>query len=267
MIDIHSHILPAIDDGAANLDESLAMARQAVEGGTTVLFATPHVMDRKDLDRARDYPVAAAAFQRVLDEQHIPLKLAVGAEVYPMEGLLEAIQQGIPLLLGPRRKTILLDSPFSVLPIGLEQWVFKLQAYGFQVILAHPERVMPVQMNPQTLEPLVSRGMLLQVNASSFLGGSGEPAKSTAELLLRHHWVHFIASDSHSPVHRRPGLTRVLPVVTALAGVEVANELMENNGRRLLDGEPVSTDPLPFSGKHGMKRGFFSRLFQKKSDR
>jgi len=259
MIDIHSHILPNFDDGAESLEESVAMARLAVAGGTTVMFATPHVAENIELQRASEIPARVAELQAILDQEEIPLRLLAGAEVYPMNGLMDAISSGCPLLLAPRYNTILLDAAFTMMPMGLDTWVFNLQAHGLQVIFGHPERVMPVQQNPQILEGLVSRGMLLQINATSLFGGGGDMARQTVETLLRLNWVHFVASDCHSSTRRSPSMAKAEQSLVELAGAEVARTLLRDNGQRLIDGESVPTDPQPYTSKK--RRGLLDRLF------
>jgi protein-tyrosine phosphatase len=260
IIDIHSHILPGVDDGAVDLPESLAMARLAVERGTAVQFATPHVTNRLEFALAESVAARVAELQAVLDTEGIPLRLVPGAEVYPMEGLAQAVDDGVPLTLTHGGKYLLLDSPFSSLPMGLGQMIYLLQTRGVTPILAHPERVMPIQQNPQLLEEYVHRGLLLQVNTSSVLGRHGEEAQATAHLLLRHRWVHFLASDSHGIRSRRPGLADAAATLADAYGQELVDTLTQVNGQHILDGTPVLTDPLPYTPPP-KKNGWFARLF------
>jgi len=258
MIDIHSHILPGVDDGAKTLEEALAMAWLAVEGGTTIVFATPHVSNRQEIDLIEEIAGWVSSLQQALDKESIPLRLVPGAEVYPMDGIVEAIQAGRPLTLGPARRHILIDSPFSALPMGLGDLVYQLQTRGVTPILAHPERVQPVQENPQVLEELLHRGLLLQVNTSSILGTHGEAAQDTADILLEHRWVHFLASDAHTTRGRRPGQNDAAQELRAWLPEQDVADLVTNNGKRVLDGESVPTAPLSYTPPK--RRGWFSWL-------
>ncbi len=246
MIDIHSHILPGVDDGAADLDESLAMARLAVARGTTVLFATPHVFTRGELARAAEIAVRVSDLQQALDRAAIPLRLATGAEVYPMDGIVPALEGGAPLTLAGSRY-LLLDSPLRAIPLNLGQLIFDLQTLGITPILAHPERVLPVQQDPQVLESLLQRGLLLQVNAGSVQGRFGETAARTALLLLRLHWVHFLASDAHASTTRRPGISAAMRMLIPHIGEQEAIDLVEKNGKCIIENTVVPTHPLAYT--------------------
>lgn len=246
MIDIHSHILFSRDDGSDSLEESLEMARQAVDGGTSVLFATPHVATPQELQRAGDIATQLAELQAELQRQEIPLQLVAGAEVDPMIGITEALDAGAPILLGNSGKYLLLDSAFSMLPRGLEETIYQLQLRHLTVILAHPERIIPIQEKPQLLEGMVQRGVLLQVTGSSILGKNGPIAEEVACQLLELGWAHFIASDAHSSVTRRPSLGDAARELLNIVDAETAAELLENNGRRVMEGGTVPSNPAPY---------------------
>lgn len=255
MIDIHSHILPETDDGATTLADALDMARQAVAGGTSIMFATPHIANQRDFPGAVDIVRKVEALQTAVDAEGIPLRLVPGAEVYPMSDMLPALEANTPITLG-KSKYLLLDSPFTELPYGFANFVFNLQIQGYRVILAHPERVQSVMANPQILEELVQHGLLLQVTASSLLGKNEGPSEEVAYTLLEHRWVHFVASDTHSPVYRRPSLAEAARELTDIMGADLATELLYTNGNRVLNNERVPTDPLPYTTPKRRKRWF-----------
>lgn len=257
MIDIHNHILTAVDDGPKLIDESITIAKIAVEQKITVLFATPHVSSHSELLASRQFPEKTAELQSALDEKLINLRLVQGAEVYPSIDLLRWLDDGYPLTLSPESKFILLDSPLTQMPNGLDSLVFELQSRGYKPILAHPERVEPIQQNPALLEEIVRRGLLLQVNASSLCGRQGKDSMKTAKILLDHNWVHFVASDSHSIRHRRPMLADAYEQLEALYGEKMAELLTSTNGMRVLNDDVVPTDPHPYAVK---KKSWFARF-------
>ncbi len=246
MIDIHAHILPGVDDGPEFVEESLEMARLAVARGTTTLFATPHILNEPDLARAWEVAGWVTGLQTLLTAHGIPLTLQPGAEVFPMGSLLSALDDGLPLTLGHGGRYLLLDSSFVMLPPGLEHLVYQLQMRGIIPILAHPERVAPVQEAPGVLERLVHRGLLLQVTAASVTGQFGPQAAQTARTLVRLRWAQFLASDAHSPRTRRPGMQAAWRQIAAWDGEETATRLAQANPRRLLAGEAIPHDPLPY---------------------
>lgn len=261
MIDIHSHILPEIDDGPATMADALLMAELAVAGGNSVLFATPHLSARQDLQKASCLAGYIARLQDALAAAGIPLRLLPGMEVYPDEFVVEAAAAGYPITLGHGSKYLLLETPPTRLPLGFEHLVYELELQGITAILAHPERSAAVQDNPQVLEPLVQRGVLLQINAGSLLGRHGPRAEETTHRLLERHWVQFVASDAHSPRRRRPGLAPVMHRLTDLVGSEMAAALVKHNGQCIIDGRSIDSTPLAYqAARKGWRLfGWFSR--------
>jgi protein-tyrosine phosphatase len=246
MIDIHSHILPDFDDGARSVDEAVEMACQAVDAGVTVLYVTPHIDASADPLRSNEIATQAEALQRELDDRSIQLRLIPGAEVYPSPGVPRAIEAGLPVTLGGSRY-VLLDTPLSALPPRLDHLIFDLQSLGITPILAHPERSAPVQSNPGVLEPLLDRGVLIQINASSIAAQAREPVHATASTILRHNWAHFVASDTHSPRRRRTMLAEAKAALVDLIGSDAAYELTHANGERVIAGAAVPSDPSPYT--------------------
>jgi protein-tyrosine phosphatase len=256
MIDIHNHVLAAIDDGPKLLDESVTICKIAVEQDITVLFATPHVASHNELLASRQFLEKTSELQLILDEKHVNLRLVAGAEVYPTMDILRWLDEKYPLTLGDS-KFILLDSPLTQMPNGFDSLIFELQSRGYKPILAHPERVEPIQCDPRLLEELVRRGLLLQVNASSICGKRVSESMKTAKILLDHNWVQFVASDAHSIRHRRPMLLEAYEALESDYGETLAKNLTEINGLKVLNNEVVLSDPLPY---HVKKRSWFARL-------
>jgi protein-tyrosine phosphatase len=205
MIDLHSHILPGIDDGAAALDASVEMARSAVADGIEVLAATPHV-------RA-DYPTTAATMERLVGEvrealaaEGIPLEVLPGGEL-DLEQLADLSDDELRRFgLGGNPRCLLLEFPYSGWPLGLAQTVFDLRTRGFRPVLAHPERNAEVQAHPERLAPIVEAGALVQLTAASLDGRIGRTARATAQRLLELDLAHLLASDAHAPSIRQIGL-------------------------------------------------------------
>jgi len=256
MIDIHNHILPEIDDGPATMADAVLMARQAVTGGASVVFATPHLLARRDLDKALDMPARVAQLQGALADAGIPLRLMAGMEVYPEDFIIEAVAAGYPITLGGTRKYLLLETPPTQLPMRFEQLIYQLELQGITSILAHPERSAAVQADIRVLEPLVHRGVLLQINGSSLLGQQGPCTEKTARMLLALRWVHFVASDAHSPRGRRPGLAKAARRLADFTGEETVAELIRLNGQRIIDGEPVDSTPHSYADVRNQRRVF-----------
>jgi protein-tyrosine phosphatase len=213
VIDLHSHILPGLDDGAGDIEVSLAMARIAVEQGVQTMTATPHVNF--------DYPVdAEAVLPRVgelnvaLARADIPLAVLPGAEIAASRAVEMSDAEIKPLCLGGG-KTVLIESPY-VKGIGfLDELLFDLQLRGFRPLLAHPERCPIFQDDIGKLRRLVSRDVYCSVNTGSLAGSFGRRVRAFSLQLVREGLVHDVASDSHDQQRRPPGL---------LSGIEAAEE-------------------------------------------
>lgn len=220
MIDLHSHILPGIDDGPHQERVSIEMARMAAADGATVMACTPH---RRDI-----YPTPAArmregiaALQPLLDGAGIDLRLVTGLEIAieAVAGMDDDELRAATLGDGP---WLLIEMPFQGWPIDLPRVMTDLEIRGFRVLLAHPERCSSVQANPDRMRDLLGRGALAQVTAGSITGEMGVAPMRAAHALLRAGMVHVIASDAHSADRRAPGLTEALREAAAIVGRDPA---------------------------------------------
>jgi protein-tyrosine phosphatase len=257
MIDLHSHILYDIDDGAVTLAESLAMARMAVADGTRVLVATPHSPGSSG---SRHYDPAlirarVAELNTALAAEQVALELVAGTEICYDAGVVERLKRGELLTYGQSR-TILLELAHNNLPPMLERTLFSIQVSGYRVVLAHPERIIEVQQDPNRLLPLIERGVLMQITAAALLGQQGERLQTTATTLLTHGMVHIIASDTHGlPPRRPPLLAAARDRAAALIGQAAAAALVESNPSAVLYGQPLRlVQPRPVAQQHGWIR-------------
>lgn len=241
MIDLHSHILHGLDDGARSLDESLAMARMAAADGISVMAATPHSpASTASLSYApADVQARTERLAAALEDEGIPLRLVAGTEISFEGGMAAKLDRG-RLLTYAGTRTVLLEPPWGRLPEHFGAAVFSLQVAGYRVLLAHPERLPDVQENPNLLIPLIERGVLVQLTAQALTGGQGEFMRSVAETLLTHGMVHVLASDAHGPPPRRPAaLAPGRARAAALIGEEAARALVLDTPRAILEDRPV----------------------------
>jgi protein-tyrosine phosphatase len=208
VIDLHSHLLPGIDDGAPDLAASLAMGRAAVAGGVEAIVATPHVSGNYQNDPLT-FAGRVADVQAALDEAGIPLRVHVGAEVSHamFHDLPEEALRACGLGGG---KWLLFEPPHTGPAPFIDRMVYDLQLKGFSVLLAHPERTGAFQRDVGLLQKLVDQGCLCSVTAGSAVGQFGGTVKRfTAELFARG-LVHNLASDAHDAEHRSPALRPTL---------------------------------------------------------
>lgn len=263
MIDIHSHILPEVDDGARTMDEAVKMAAIAFADGIEQMVCTPHLFNGLSRD-----PLTSEIEDRVGQLQQAigsnGLVVLPGCEVRVTSDLIKQAETN--LLTTINGKTYMLtELPTPFVPRGARAWFGKLKLQGVNPILVHPERNIEIQRYPWIVADMVAEGVLTQVTAMSVAGQFGTAAKICAESLLRHNCVHFLATDTHRPEKRPPVLSRGRDAAAAIIGSDAARMLVEDNPRAVVAGLPiVSAAVLPYEKPAGASRSrFFSRLFQR----
>jgi protein-tyrosine phosphatase len=270
MVDLHSHILPAVDDGAADWETSLEMARIAVADGICTLVATPHWPGTdEDASRAENVRELTHALQARLEEEKIPLRVLPGHELVILPELPEELARGGALPLGDppflcsdeRRRAAtyaLLEMPYQPLPFFLRDIIFQVQSRGITPVLAHPERNPTVQTRPETLGDYVDAGCVVQISAGSILGQFGPNCRRAALEIMRHGWMHVIASDAHSARSRPPRLAEARDAAARVVGEELAVRSVDAVPAAILAGESLD---LRFEPEMLPRANFLQRLF------
>jgi protein-tyrosine phosphatase len=239
VIDLHSHILPGLDDGVRTLDEACDLAYAAVAEGIQVIAATPHV--RADYPTTVEMMEAGVAELRAaLLAESIDLQVVHGAEIDL--GLLWAVPRGElrRFTLAQTGRYLLLEFPYRGWPVALSSSVSALVEQGVTPLLAHPERNPEVQDRPERLEELVSAGAIVQVTAASLDGRLDRAAQSAAERLLELGLVHVLASDAHAPHIRKAGLAAA---AARIGDESLARYLTVESPGAIIAGDPVSERP------------------------
>jgi protein-tyrosine phosphatase len=254
VIDLHSHILPGIDDGARTIEDALGIAEAAVADGIRILAATPHVRDR--------YPTSAetmeerlAELQLALREEDIELELRGGGEI-ALDWLAEVRPDELPRFgLGGNPAYLLLEFPYVGWPLGLPVQVLELRRRGITAVIAHPERSASVQSEPRRLQQIVDAGALVQVTAASLDGRLGKRCRTTGLTLIEEGLAHMIASDAHLPDVRRIGLSAAREAVGDGA---LGRWLTEDVPEAIVSGIAVPPRPVtPRARRRGL--GIFRR--------
>ena len=259
MIDLHSHILPAIDDGPTHLRGSIALAAAIAKDGTEIVAATPHF--RADHPGVRPTEVAdrCAQLNRDLARSGVRLRVIPGAEV-DLHWALDASDEELRLAsYGQRGVHILLETPYGSLTSTFEELVFRaLSAKGYTVILAHPERSRTFQRDPARLAALVRRGVVLQITAPALLRGDRRSKSGKlARALLKEGMAHVLASDAHSHTARRgPHLSAAVRAAARIAPAR-AKWMVTDAPAAILAGEALSAPPR--AGSQGTRRGWRTR--------
>ena len=227
MIDIHCHILPGVDDGSPDIETSLKMARIAAQDGVRVIFATPHVGDN-GLER-KVIIEKAVLLSSELKKKNIDLKVVPGGEIQSHLALSLASIHTLGF-----SNSILIEFPHSFLPLESVVLVRTLVSKGYRVIIAHAERNYTIAFHPEKVCDLIQAGAEIQITAESLTGFLGPDPKRCADYLLRQKWVHYIATDSHSPTFRRPTLSHAVQVASKFIGKKAALKLVTTNPERII---------------------------------
>ena len=237
-IDLHTHILPGIDDGPETLEDSLELARAAVAAGTRTLVATPHVSWTYQNDANTIGERVEELRARLLAEA-IPLELRPGAEI-AMTRLVDMRSEDLLALRLGGGGWLLVEPPFSPTVTGLQPLLFDLQRQGHGILLAHPERCPAFHREPEMLREFVSEGVLTSITAGSLVGRFGGEVQRFALKMAREKLIHNVTSDTHDTVRRPPGMA----VELRKAGLGPLEEwLTEEVPTAILDGGEIPPRP------------------------
>lgn len=233
MIDIHCHILPGIDDGARDVEQSLDLLRFAVEQGITHMVATPHIHAGRYENETASIRVVWGQLRQRVQAEGLPIELGMAGEVRIQPEILQSLPRGRIPFLGEvdGYRVMLLEFPHQEIPLGSDKLVRWLLSRKVRPLIAHPERNKMIMADLGHLRSLIELGCLTQVTAASVAGRFGPGAEATAAELLANDWVDVIASDSHN-IKNRPPILR--------EGLEAAQRLVGDRAIRLVKDNPWS---------------------------
>jgi protein-tyrosine phosphatase len=262
VIDLHTHILPGIDDGVKTEDESVEFARVAAADGIRTIVATPHC---KEGSWFNDRPIVLPAVARLkerLAREDVSLELLPGAEVHLCADLIEHVRDGRAPTLGDNGKTLLLELSLTQYPPELENFIFQLRLAGIVTVLAHPERIGYFRDDRRRYEALVRLGAYGQLTAGSIVGTFGAQVTELSTWMLRRRLVHVLASDAHNVRGRPPVLSAAVRATAAITGEDFARKMVTDFPASLLKGdEPAAPPPEEPSAS---RPSFFSRWLRKR---
>ncbi|MGB8990882.1 MAG: CpsB/CapC family capsule biosynthesis tyrosine phosphatase [Desulfobaccales bacterium] len=243
MIDIHSHILPGLDDGAKNWEQSLQMARLAVEDGIRTMVATPHLFKQRmvDLQNINNKEIilqCIAELRQKLAEENLPLEIIPGCDFPLGFESLQLLQDGVALTINDAQRYLLLELPDTSLPPATEEICFHLQSQGLVPIITHPERNLIIQEMPQKLRRLIDLGCLAQMTGHSLTGWFGRGVKKLSRQLIKLGYIHLLATDAHDPQNRPPLLSQAVTELSRLVGEPRARAMVTGIPEKIIRGEP-----------------------------
>lgn len=199
-VDIHSHLLPGLDDGVQSFEEAEAIILRFQKLGYTKLITTPHVMSDFFKNTSEGILAKLAELRQWIAAKNINMEIQASAEYYLDEELFKKIETNVPLLTFGKNQ-FLFETNFMTEPLNLKEFIFLATTKGYKPVLAHPERYLYLQSDFSKAEDLLNRGLLFQLNVSSISGYYSKAAQTTAQKLIDKGWIHLIGSDCHNLQH------------------------------------------------------------------
>lgn len=249
MIDIHTHILPGIDDGAVDIFDTIEMVRMAAASGVKAIVATPHCNIPGMFDNyfGKQYIERYTMATEAVKKEGIPVKILPGMEVFATEDLPDLITAGKIMPINQSRY-ILVEFPFDVEPEVVFDILKRMKAVGAIPVVAHAERYHFVQDNPHFCYQMRKRSYAIQVNKGSFEGRFGKLARKTAYRMLSHNMISVIASDAHGYRERTPYLKTAYEKLVEERSAKYMDVLFKHNPARICENKPLlKLEPIPFS--------------------
>jgi len=245
LIDLHTHILPGVDDGVKTMEDAVAFAKVAVADGIKTIVATPHYREGFYINPREEVLAGVAALRETLAAERIDVEVLPGAEVHVSADLVERVKSGHAPTLADNGRTVLFELSMSQYPFELANTVYKMRLAGLQVLFAHPERIRYFQDDVRRYEEVIRLGAFGQLT----------------EELSRKGLVHVIASDAHNTRGRSPVLSRAVERVGAWMGAAHAARMVDEIPRAFLEGrDPDLPEP---EEPRGRQRSLLSRWFSR----
>lgn len=234
MIDIHSHILPNIDDGSKDKEMSLDMAQLYIENGYTEVIATPHWIEFGGTPKRDRVIEVVSAFNRRLEAEGMKLKIHLGNEFFITPKLLQYVEEKQGATMN-NSDYVLIELPMRGYPQYVESVLFSFQLKGYKPIIAHPERYFFYREDPNRLVKLIERGIFTQMNFPSLTGQYGKEVQKAAVTFLEHKLIHFVGTDAHSNRRRSPKVKQAVDMLRDLVGEEELTEMTLTRPQKIID--------------------------------
>lgn len=240
MIDIHSHILPGVDDGSPDMEESLEMIRIAADSGVRAMVATPHGNIPGMYENYNGARLQAAFDEliRRVEAEKIPVRILRGMEVYTTEDMPGRLRRGELLTLNGSCY-LLMEFDFRESISWCTSMLERALAEGVVPIVAHPERYYAVCQEPWCVYTWLEMGCHAQLTRGSILGKFGREVKQASDYLLQHNLVACVASDAHSSSHRTPYMQDVYDYLALRYSREYAQMLLFDNPKKICGDLPL----------------------------
>ena len=238
MIDIHSHILPNIDDGSRSIEETFNLIKEAKNVGFEAIVATSHYMEGYYETNAPEREVWVNAIYENLQAKNIDLKLYLGNEIYMTENMISLLEEGKASTINDT-SYVLFELPMNAEPLNLYDIIYQMQQYKIVPILAHPERYTFVQKEPELVYDLIQKGVLMQANYGSIIGQYGEMAQMIVRKFYECNMIHLLGSDVHRQNTIYPKIPQILSEINSIIGEEKLEELTTINPKLVIQNKRI----------------------------
>ena len=238
MIDMHSHIIPTIDDGPQELKETIEMIKEAKQVGFKSIFMTPHYLTHYYEPSIKELENWKGKIEEEKEIIKTGIKLYSGLEIYVSDSIIDNYNKNKLLTLN-YSKYMLIELPINASINYFDNIVFFLQSVSIVPILAHPERYIYIQKNPNLIQEYIKRGILIQSNFGSILGLYGKSAKKVLKKMLRKNQVHFLGSDAHKPNSIYPMIPKALKKIEKIIGKEKIKEITILNPMKVIKNKKI----------------------------
>ena len=232
-IDMHSHILPGMDDGSRSMGQTLRMLETAVSEGITTMIATPHNMPGKGCPPGSVARRKVDELRRTVEQEGIPLEIVAGTEYYYREEVLDILDSEDAVTLGNSDCVLVEFEPLAERNY-IRNALRNILGFGYRPVIAHVERYAKLMEDTAVLGDMRKNGILVQVNAMSVTGDNGRQAKKDVRNLLKKGLVDFVATDAHSDGRRAPYMEKCAEVLYRKCGTEYADRLLFGNAEAFL---------------------------------
>ncbi|MDF2519788.1 MAG: capsular biosynthesis protein [Clostridia bacterium] len=227
MYDIHSHLLPGVDDGAATIEEAVEITYAAEKAGVKAIVCTPHFMGDSYKSSAANNLSMLSCLREAVEQKGIGIELYLGNEVHINPEIIKLLDAGIISTINNSRY-ILIELPVLSKPIFTDDILFKLRLRGLVPVIAHPERYVWVMRKPKELSEIIRMGCLIQLNIASISGCYGDAARRAAKALLRENSIHLLGSDSHTSTKIYDSCKADLRLLKKLSSEYKVGRIIEN---------------------------------------
>ena len=260
MIDLHTHILPNIDDGSRSIDETFNLIKEAKEAGFQKIVLTSHYMENYYETEIAEREVWVKAIYENLQAKNVDINLFLGNEIYMSENIIKLLEERKASTINDT-SYVLFELPLNAEPLNLYDVIYEMQQYKLVPILAHPERYSFVQREPELVYDLVEKGVLMQANYGSIIGQYGQKAQMIVKKFFEGNMIHLLGSDVHRQNTIYPKIPQILSELNSLIGEEKIEELTTTNPNLVIHNKRIDIET-----PHMMKLDFKEKIMIAKDD-